>query len=78
MTDFNNKWKSYLCEGFYGLDIDNKDVISYLDTEFEKEIKINPDFPYKQIKMKAGTCRIYATSSRVGVWEVKVDEIIDS
>ncbi len=75
---FNEKWKFYLCEGFYGLDIDNKYVIDFLDAEFEKEIKINPNFQYKQIKMKIGACRIYATSAKVKEWELKVDEIIHS
>lgn len=61
---FNSKWENYLIEGFYGLDIDNKEVIAYLDQEFQNEIKENPNFTFKQIKIKIGFCRIYATTSK--------------
>ena len=73
---FNKKWEPYLIEGFQGLDIDNKLVIKYLDCQFENEIKFNPNFQYKQIKIKCGSCRIYASSSNVEKWKTKIDEII--
>lgn len=76
LNDFNTKWKSHLMDGFYGLDINDKKVIAYLDEEFEIEIKFNPHFTYKQIKIKMGFCRIYATTSKVKEWETKVNLLI--
>lgn len=78
LYEFNKKWRSYLVEGFQGLDINNDDVVCFLEQEFEKEIKTNPNFQYKQIKLKCGACRIYASSSKVKEWEAKIDEIINS
>ncbi len=42
----------------------------------QNEIKFNPNFQYKQIKIKCGSCRIYASSSNVEKWKTKIDEII--
>ena len=57
--EFNEKYKNYLEDGFYGLDIHDEDVISMLDKEFEKLIKIK-GFQYSQIKLKFGLARVYA------------------
>lgn len=80
LFEFNKKWKSYLVDGSYGLDFNDQCIISYLDCEFEYEyeIKINPNFKYKQIKIKFWSCKIYATSSKVKQWKLKIDEIINS
>lgn len=78
VSDFNEKWKSYLLNGAYGLNIEDERVVRYLDDEFEKEVKINPKFQYRQIKVKCGTCRVYANSLKDKEWEAKVDEIINS
>ena len=77
MINFNEKYEKYLEKGHYGLDIYNEEVVEYLDKEFEKEIKVNPNFSYSQIKMKFGTARIYAESDKTSEWEKAVDQIFD-
>jgi hypothetical protein len=49
--EFNSKYKDYLEEGHYGLDLYKPEAIEYLDKEFEELIKI-PGFKYSQIKSK--------------------------
>lgn len=56
--EFNEKYNEYLSEGHYGLDIDEPEVIEYLDDEFQKLIEI-PNFKYYQIKLKFGSTRFY-------------------
>lgn len=56
--EFNDKYKDYLEEGHYGLDIHDDNVINYLDKEFKKLIKV-PGFKYSQIKIKWGMSRVY-------------------
>jgi len=75
-NEFNEKYKNYLEEGFYGLAIQDNNVIDYLDKEFEKEIKINPSFKYSQIKIKFGTSRVYADSNKTSEWENEIDNIL--
>jgi hypothetical protein len=48
---FNEKYKEYLEEGHYGLDLHKPEAIEYLDKEFQELIKI-PGFQYSQIKSK--------------------------
>ncbi len=74
--EFNEKWFKYLEPRFYGMAIEHEQVIEYMDTEFEKEIKINPVFDYAQIKVKFGTSRVYATSSNTSKWENEIDKIL--
>ena len=74
---FNDKWGAYLEDGFYGLIIEHEEVIKYLDAEFEKEVRINPNFIYSQIKMKWGTSRVYADSDNTDVWESTINNIIN-
>lgn len=75
-TEFNDKWKNYLEEGHYGLNISTPEVIEYLDSEFEKEIKINEYFTYSQIKLKYGFARVYANTDKATEWEKTIDKII--
>jgi len=67
--EFNKKWNKYLKDGCYGIEIENIQVISYLDNEFKIETAINPSFNFSQIKIKVGTTRIYAYSSKTETWE---------
>jgi predicted Zn-dependent protease len=75
--EFNNKWKNYLNEGHYGLNINIPQVTEYLDSEFEKEIKINELFNYSQIKLKYGFARVYANTDKVTEWENMINKIIN-
>ncbi len=63
--EFNEKYKDYLEEGHYGLDLDKQEVIDYLDKEFQEFIKI-PGFKYSQIKSKFNSFRFYADNLPVG------------
>ena len=56
--EFNEKYKEYLEEGHYGLDISTPSIIKYLDEIFQGLIKI-PGFKYSQIKEKFSTSRFY-------------------
>jgi hypothetical protein len=58
-TDFNEKYKEYLEEGHYGLDIGYPAVIMYLDDMFQGLVVI-PGFKYSQIKLKFNMCRFYS------------------
>ena len=62
--DFNEKYKDYLEEGHYGLDISIPEVVEKLDEIFQGLIKI-PEFKYHQIKSKFGTSRFYTNLSEV-------------
>lgn len=75
--EFDEKWKEYLEDGFYGLAIDDPQVIKYLDEEFTKEIEVNPSFKYAQIKMKFNMCRVYADSDKTSIWEKEIDRLIN-
>ena len=77
IDEFNIKWNNYKREGFYGLDIEEQSVVDYLDNEFEKEVKINPDFIFSQIKIKFNSCRIYALSDKVEVWQNEINRILN-
>lgn len=56
---FNKKYQRYLQEGYYGLDINNQEVIEYLDNVFKDLTKI-PGFKYSQIKTKFNSVRFYS------------------
>lgn len=60
IEEFNEKYKDYLEEGHYGLDIDIEELIVKLDEKFQEYIK-TPGFKYSQIKEKFGTARAYTT-----------------
>jgi len=74
--EFNKKWEIYLEDGHYGMSIENKEVIDYLDKEFYKEIKENSNFEFSQIKIKFGTSRVYANSNKTTIWEQKINKIL--
>ena len=57
-NEFNEKYKEYLEEGHYGLDINTPSIIRYLDEIFQGLIKI-PGFKYSQIKEKFNSSRFY-------------------
>lgn len=57
-NNFNTKWKDYLQEGHYGLDIYNREVEEYLNKVFIELTKI-PNFKFQQIKLKFGMARFY-------------------
>lgn len=59
VTQFNDKYKDYLAEGHYGLDINNPQIIEFLDTDFQ-DLILQDNFKYYQIKEKFGTVRFYA------------------
>lgn len=59
INEFNDKYKDYLEEGHYGLDIDNSYVIDLLDKVFAGWIEDSKDFRYSQIKLKFGMARVY-------------------
>lgn len=65
-NEFNEKYKDYLEEGHYGLALDNKEAIEFLDKEFQEFIKI-PNFKYSQIKSKFNNFRFYADGLPEGV-----------
>jgi hypothetical protein len=56
--EFNEKYKDYLEDGHYGLDISYPSVIEYLDKIFQDLIKV-PGFKYSQIKLKFNSSRFY-------------------
>lgn len=58
LEEFNQKYKDFLEEGYYGLAIDNDDFVNWLDDKFQKFIK-KPNFSYSQIKAKFGMGRFY-------------------
>lgn len=76
IDEFNKKYKKYIEDGFYGLEIYNQKVIDFLDKEFEKEIKAKPDFQFAQIKLKFGEARVYTNSDKDQYWEDMVDKIL--
>jgi hypothetical protein len=65
VEQFNEKYKEYLEEGHYGLDISIPSVVKYLDEEvFPGLIKI-PGFTYSQIKLKFNMPRFYTNLDEV-------------
>lgn len=59
---FNEKYKAFLEEGYYGLDINIPRIILYLDDIFTDLVKI-PNFKYYQIKLKFNSIRFYSNLS---------------
>lgn len=56
--EFNDKYKDYLEEGHYGIDINEPSVLAYVDQIFNDLTQI-PGFKYQQIKTKFGLARVY-------------------
>lgn len=76
IDDFNNKWSDYLGDGHYGMDINIPSVISFLDSEFENEIKVNSSFKFFQIKLKFEMCTIYAESAKTNFWQDEINKML--
>jgi hypothetical protein len=55
---FNEKYKDFLEEGHYGLDVHNPEFIEWLDGKFQEFVK-KEGFSYSQIKAKFGMGRFY-------------------
>ncbi len=53
-VEFNEKYAAYLPEGWYGLDINDEEVIAWLDNLFEHYLTKIEGFEYHQIKTKFG------------------------
>jgi hypothetical protein len=70
-VEFNEKYAAYLPKGWYGLDIDDKDVIAWLDNLFEHYLTKIEGFEYHQIKVKFGIndVRFYSNLNRTNVVE---------
>lgn len=77
IDEFNEKYKHYRVERSYGLDINDVDVITYLDNKFQELIKI-PNFKYAQIKVKFGTTRFYVRPRDLDISDVEkeIDSIL--
>jgi len=56
--EFNEKYKDFLEEDNYGMDISIPAVLHYVDQVFQDLIKID-GFKYSQIKTKYGMARVY-------------------
>ena len=74
--EFNNKWKDHLETGHYGMSIEIQGVVEFMDSEFEKEVLVNPAFTFSQIKRKYGMARVYTSSDKDSMWELVIDEIL--
>lgn len=60
IKQFNKKYYDYLETGHYGLDIDDREFIKWVDEKFQSFIK-EPRFTYSQIKSKFDEGRFYCT-----------------
>jgi len=68
---FNEKYKDFLEEGHYGLDLHKPEAVEYLDRKFQEFIEI-PGFSYSQIKGKFNWFCFYNTGlSREKTQEVE-------
>lgn len=74
--DFNEKYKEYLEEGFYGLIISVTSVVEFLDIIFDEVLTKIPGFKYQQIKTKFGEARLY-TSIKSYDFTVMVEQKIN-
>ena len=70
--EFNKKYKDFLEEGFYGLEIEIPELTDWLDKKFQQFI-LKPGFQYSQIKDKFGMGRFYCE----GLTKEEVREIED-
>lgn len=56
--EFNEKYKEYIDEEHYGMDINEPSVLAYVDQIFN-DLKEIPGFKYQQVKTKYGLARVY-------------------
>lgn len=57
--EFNNKYKDYLVEGYYGCELGLEEALKYLNSKFQEYVKL-PNFKYQQIKSKFYNFCFYA------------------
>jgi len=57
-NEFNEKYKDYIEEGYYGMDINEPSVLAYVDQVFNDLTQI-PGFQFSQVKTKFGLARVY-------------------
>ncbi len=69
-TEFNEKYKGFLEDRHYGLDINIPSVVEYLDEKFQEFIKV-PGFSYSQIKLKFNSSRFYCEPYEIPSSEVE-------
>jgi len=62
--EFNDKYKDYLEEGHYGMDIAVPSVLVYIDQIFNDLTQI-PEFKYEQIKTKYGLAKVYTNLEEI-------------
>ena len=62
--EFNSKYKEYIEEDHYGIDIHETSVLVYVDQIFNDLIKI-PGFKYQQVKTKYGLARVYTNLQEI-------------
>ena len=62
--EFNDKYKDYIEEGHYGMDINEPSVLAYVDQVFN-DLTWIPGFKYQQIKTKFGLARVYTNLQEV-------------
>ena len=55
--EFNEKYKEYIEEGHYGMDIHEPSVLAYVDQIFNDLTKI-PEFKYQQIRTVHGLAKV--------------------
>ncbi len=70
IEQFNEKYKDFLEEGYYGLEFGDEEFIFWLDKQFLEFIKV-PGFKYSQIKSKFGMGRFYCE----GITPEKIKEV---
>lgn len=56
--EFNEKYKEYIEEDHYGMDINEPSVLAYVDQIFN-DLKQIPGFQFSQVKTKFGLARVY-------------------
>jgi hypothetical protein len=84
MTDneFNEKYKQYIPEQWYGLGFDIPEVTEMLDIEISEIIKLYPKFEIHQIKLKFGSARFYTNINELAntnfemIIEGKINELV--
>ena len=69
--EFNQKYKNYIPNGWYGLGFSIPDVTDYLDKEMEDLILI-PGFELHQVKLKFNMARFYFQTN----WKDKALEAV--
>jgi hypothetical protein len=77
-TEFNEKYKDFLEEGYYGLSISNDQLTEWLDSKFQEFIQL-PNFSYLQIKSKFGMGVFYCqglTTEQIREVEKKITSFL--